>query len=154
MLPLKPADAPPEDGMTGGPVHFPEAKVLLVEDNDINREIALAMLGECGVRADVARNGREALDAVRKNAYHLVFMDIQMPIMDGLEATRRIRAAGFLPDVLPVVAMTAHALHGDREISLAAGMNDHITKPLRIEEVVIALRAWLPPRTAATDGGA
>lgn len=154
MLPLKPADAPPEDGMTEGPVHFPEAKVLLVEDNDINREIALAMLGECGVRADVARNGREALDAVQKNAYHLVFMDIQMPIMDGLEATRRIRAAGFLPDVLPVVAMTAHALHGDREISLAAGMNDHITKPLRIEEVVIALRAWLPPRTAATDGGA
>ena len=154
LLPLKPAEAPPECAIAEGAARFPEAKVLLVEDNDINREIALAMLEECGVHADVVCNGREAVETVRKNAYHLVFMDIQMPIMDGLEAARRIRAAGFPPDVLPIVAMTAHALHGDREISLEAGMNDHITKPLRIEDVIVALRAWLPPWTAATDGGA
>ncbi len=154
LLPLKPAEAPPECAIAEGAARFPEAKVLLVEDNDINREIALAMLEECGVHADVACNGREAVEAVRKNAYHLVFMDIQMPIMDGLEAARRIRAAGFPPDALPIVAMTAHALHGDREISLEAGMNEHITKPLQIEDVIVALRAWLPPWAAAADGGA
>jgi signal transduction histidine kinase/DNA-binding response OmpR family regulator len=105
------------------------SRVLLVEDNDINLELALELLLDVGIVADAARNGIEALEKVKSNAYQLILMDIQMPEMDGLTATRKIREEERLKD-LPIVAMTAHAMKGEREKSIAAGMNDHITKPI------------------------
>lgn len=117
------------------------ARVLLVEDNEINQEIALELLTGMGMRVDVAADGQEALEAVEAVAYDLVFMDVQMPVMDGLEATRRLRAAGH---VMPVIAMTAHATPSDREISLVAGMNDHLAKPLSPDRLRRMLTDWLP----------
>lgn len=106
--------------------------MLLAEDNVVNQKVALKMLERLGVVADVANNGEEAVAAVTAKPYDLVFMDVQMPRMDGLEATRRIRALA--PQHRPtIVAMTAHAMPGDREVCLAAGMDDYITKPVRLE---------------------
>jgi CheY-like chemotaxis protein len=120
-----------------------EAEVLLVEDNLINQEIALELLRQKGAIVDVASNGEEAVDAVKKKRYDLIFMDVQMPVMDGLEATERSRA---LPscgaDVLPVLAMTAHAMQEDYDKSIAAGMNGHITKPIDVDELYIAYFKW------------
>ncbi len=119
----------------------PLPRVLLVEDSEINQEIALELLRGSGVDVDVAANGREALEQFERNNYQLVFMDIQMPEMDGLEAARRIRAMG---NTVPIVAMTAHAQPEDREKSLAAGMNDHLTKPLKPEHLLRVLRTLVP----------
>ncbi|MDR1979648.1 MAG: response regulator [Synergistaceae bacterium] len=120
-----------------------ESDVLLVEDNLINQEIALELLNQKGARVDVANNGEEAVEAVKNKRYDLIFMDVQMPIMDGLEATKHIRG---LPDCgvdrLPIVAMTAHAMQGDYDKSLAAGMNDHITKPIDVDELYGAFYKW------------
>jgi len=104
-------------------------KVLVVEDNEINMELSLDLLADVGITADFATNGLEAIDKVNRHTYELVLMDIQMPYMDGLSATREIRKK---PDcqLLPILAMTAHAMKGEREKSLEAGMNDHITKPI------------------------
>jgi CheY-like chemotaxis protein len=104
-------------------------KVLVVEDNEINMELSLDLLADVGITADFATNGLEAIDKVNRHTYELVLMDIQMPYMDGLSATREIRKK---PDCqqLPILAMTAHAMKGEREKSLEAGMNDHITKPI------------------------
>ena len=104
-------------------------KVLVVEDNEINMELSLDLLADVGITADFATNGLEAIDKVSRHAYELVLMDIQMPYMDGLTATREIRKK---PECerLPILAMTAHAMKGEREKSLEAGMNDHITKPI------------------------
>lgn len=144
-------DAGPGESVTG-------ARVLLVEDNDINQEIARSLFEEAGVDVDVARNGAEAVRMVERadeGAYRMVFMDIQMPVMDGLEAARRIRAQGHEPEDLPIVAMTAHAQSSDREKSLQAGMNDHLVKPLDPEEVRRSLRAWIKNAPALPrDGGA
>ncbi len=144
------ADAGPAGSVTG-------ARVLLVEDNDINQEIARSLLEEAGVDVDVARNGAEAVRMVERadpGAYRMVFMDIQMPVMDGLEAARRIRAQGHGPEELPIVAMTAHAQSSDREKSLQAGMNDHLVKPLDPEEVRRSLRAWIKNAPARPRDGA
>ncbi|WP_167053303.1 response regulator [Burkholderia sp. Ax-1719] len=123
------------------------ARVLLVEDNAINREVALEFLGQAPVEVDVACNGSEAIECIQQAHYDLVLMDIQMPVMDGLSATRKIRAmAGF--GSLPIVAMTAHAMSGDRDASRAAGMNDHITKPIDSAELMHALLRWIGPQTA------
>ena len=116
----------------GGPpdlARLAGAHILLVEDNANNREVALDFLAAAEVRVDVALDGAQAVDMVAAGDYDLVLMDIAMPGVDGLQATRRIRALG-KRDVLPIVAMTAHAMAGDRENSLAAGMNDHINKPI------------------------
>lgn len=104
-------------------------KLLVVEDNEINMELSLDLLADVGITADFATNGLEAIDKVNRHKYELVLMDIQMPHMDGLTATREIRKN---PDFknLPILAMTAHAMKGEREKSLEAGMNDHITKPI------------------------
>ena len=146
------------------------AHLLLVEDNEINRQIACEMLRPLGFRVTVADTGRAALDAVREQSFDLVLMDIQMPEMDGLTATRKIRewelerGAGCrvsggdenvpgkdaTPPRLPVVALTAHAMVGDRERSLEAGMDDHVTKPLDPEELFSVLVKWIPPRNAST----
>jgi len=123
------------------------AKVLLVEDNEINQEIAMEILGDIGLKVRVAGNGLEALAILAEESFDLVLMDLQMPEMDGYEATRRIREDarwGFLP----IVAMTAHAMSGDRDRCLEAGMNDHLAKPIEVEDLYEALLRWLPLQAA------
>ena len=109
-------------------------RILLAEDNVVNQKVALRVLGRFGYRADVAGNGIEVIDALRRQQYDLVLMDVQMPEMDGLEATRRICAAW--PDARPrIIAMTANASKGDKDVCLAAGMDGFISKPVHIEEL-------------------
>ncbi|MCL1862899.1 MAG: ATP-binding protein [Defluviitaleaceae bacterium] len=126
------------------PPSFPGKRVLLVEDIEINRDIMMAQLKETNVTVDIAVNGREALSAVSKNPdlYDLVLMDIQMPEMDGLEATRRIRALG-TTEKLPVVAVTANVFTDDVEQCMAAGMNGHIGKPVDFNSVYDTLNKYL-----------
>ena len=127
----------------GGPVS--EAKILLVEDNPVNRRVVIEILARGGFCADTAENGEEALRALSFARYDLVLMDIQMPLMDGFEATRRIRereAASGEPRT-PVIAMTAHALAGYREKCLSAGMDDYLTKPVSRNELEAVLRRTL-----------
>lgn len=118
------------------------ARILLVEDNDINQEIANEMLTSAGMVVDIAEDGQKALDAVTSKPYDLIFMDVQMPVMDGLEATRQLRASGF---IMPIIAMTAHAMRGDKKLSIDAGMDDHLTKPLDPELLIDTLLYWLQP---------
>jgi two-component system sensor histidine kinase/response regulator len=125
------------------------AHILLVEDNDMNREFALEILGRAGIQVDVASNGKEALEKIDCFHYDGVLMDCQMPVMDGFEATRRIRADGRFA-ALPVIAMTANAMAGDRERCADAGMNDHIAKPIDIDLMFLTLARWMKPR-AGTD---
>ncbi|HQQ69290.1 MAG TPA: ATP-binding protein [Alicycliphilus sp.] len=127
-------------------------RVLLVDDVELNRTVALAFLADAGVQADVAVNGREAVDKVLAQPYDLVLMDIQMPEMDGLSATRAIRKEARL-DKLPIIAMTAHAMEGDRERSLRAGMQDHLTKPIHPDALYAALLRWMAPHQAGTAAG-
>lgn len=129
------------------------ARVLLVEDVELNRVVAQAFLRQTGVRVDIAIHGRDALQKVAEHDYALVLMDIQMPELDGLAATQEIRKDPRHRD-LPIVAMTAHAMSGDRERSLAAGMNDHLTKPIDPEALFAALLRWIKPQAATvTDEG-
>lgn len=128
------------------PDAWPDARVLLAEDNMINQHVAMAMLKRVGIRADVVASGAEVLAAVEKYPYHLILMDVQMPVMDGLETTRRLRALeaeGAVPRIA-IVAMTAHAMSGDRQMCLEAGMDDYIAKPIQRGDLVQALRRWLP----------
>ncbi len=118
------------------------ARILLVDDNIINQEVAAEFLHNVGMAVTIAGNGRQALQALEEQSFDLVLMDIQMPEMDGLEATRRIRRK-LLHSDLPVIAMTAHAMTGDRDKSLAAGMNDHITKPIDQKILYQALKQWI-----------
>ena len=113
-------------------------RILLAEDNAVNQKLALRMLEQMGYRADVASNGIEVVESIERQIYDVVLMDIQMPEMDGLDATRDIRA---LTNVTQphIIAMTANAMDGDREACLAAGMNDYISKPIRVNELVEAL---------------
>jgi PAS domain S-box-containing protein len=122
------------------------ARLLLVEDNPINREVALELLHGVGLAVDTAENGRIALEKIGKNTYDLVLMDVQMPEMDGLEATRAIRAQPSFTR-LPILAMTAAAFEEDRHVSLAAGMNDFVAKPVIPEDLYAALLRWLSPRS-------
>ncbi|MCL2123425.1 MAG: ATP-binding protein, partial [Desulfovibrionaceae bacterium] len=124
-------------------------RVLLVEDNEINREIATALLEELGVISLAAVNGQEALTLLETEDVDGVLMDIQMPVMDGLTATKILRRTG-RPAVraLPVIAMTAHAMQADRDKSMAAGMNDHITKPINIAELKSKLARWIGGKSA------
>jgi two-component system sensor histidine kinase/response regulator len=121
------------------------ARILLVEDNKINQLVAEKILKNAGLSVVIANNGLEALEKIKSDFFDLVLMDIQMPEMDGLSATRAIRRMkGF--ESLPIVAMTAHAMSSDRELSLQAGMNDHINKPIDLPELFQALARWIPPR--------
>jgi PAS domain S-box-containing protein len=120
------------------------AYVLLVEDNEINQELALELLSSAGMRVDVADNGQLALDKLAVETYDGVLMDIQMPVMDGYTAAREIRKQAHFKD-LPVIAMTANAMVGDREKALAAGMNDHIAKPLIVADMFATMATWITP---------
>jgi CheY-like chemotaxis protein len=119
--------------------------VLLVEDNELNCEVARGMLERLGLQVSVAANGIEAVHAVTHRRFDLVLMDCQMPEVDGFEATRRIRtqAAAANPARIPIVALTANAVHGDRERCLAAGMDAYLAKPFRTAELHAAIRPWL-----------
>ena len=129
----KTSDFDPEMG-TRLPLHL-----LLAEDNATNQKLALRLLARMGYRADLAANGLEGLEALERQRYDVVLMDMQMPEMDGLEATRQI-IARWQPQERPyIVAMTANAMEGDREMCLAAGMNDYVSKPVRVQSLVEAL---------------
>ncbi|BAE50645.1 hypothetical protein amb1841 [Paramagnetospirillum magneticum AMB-1] len=121
------------------------ARILLVEDNDLNQQVATELLGDAGFQVDVADDGAIALAKVRRNAYDMVLMDMQMPVMDGVAATREIRRLGQF-DHLPIVAMTANAMQRDRDRCLDAGMNDFITKPIDPDQLWAALLRWIAPR--------
>ena len=120
------------------------ARILLVEDNEINQIIAYELLSEAGFSVDIAENGVEAIEMVSKNDYGIILMDLQMPEMDGFTATSVMRSNERLQNI-PIVAMTANAMHGDREKSIRAGMVDHITKPLNPRALLETVCRWLGP---------
>ena len=137
----------------------PGARVLLAEDNLTNQVVACGLLRKFGIEPEVALNGQAAVQAVQLENYDLIFMDCQMPIMDGLIATATIRAMETNGERVPIVAMTAHALSGDREKCLAAGMDDYLSKPLSVKDLAAALKRWLGKRednraTVDQGGGA
>ena len=125
------------------------ARILVAEDNATNRQVALAQLQKLGYQASAVANGAEAVEAVRQGRYDLVLMDCEMPVMDGFEATRRIRESSH--PVIPIVALTAHAMPADRDRCLSAGMNDYLSKPVELERLAEVLAKWLP---AGGAGGA
>ncbi|MFZ1984334.1 MAG: response regulator [Desulfatitalea sp.] len=123
--------------------------ILLAEDNPVNQKLAVILLGKAGYTVEVAGNGREAVEkySAAPEKYDLIFMDVQMPEMDGKEASQKLRALGFLD--MPIVAMTANAMKGDREMCIAAGMNDYITKPIKREQVFEMITKYVLNRSAA-----
>jgi CheY-like chemotaxis protein len=124
-------------------------RVLVAEDNIVNQKVAARMLERLGMRPDLAANGREALEMYGGLPYDLIFMDCQMPEMDGYAATREIRRGEGPNQHVPIVAMTAEVLAGCREQCLAAGMDDHVPKPVKLEFLFEALRKWVPAKRAA-----
>jgi CheY-like chemotaxis protein len=120
------------------------ARVLLVEDNEINQELALELLSSNGISVEVANDGQEALDLLEKEDFDGVLMDCQMPVMDGYEATHKIREQERFKE-LPILAMTANAMAGDREKVIDAGMNDHIAKPINVREMFNVMAKWITP---------
>jgi signal transduction histidine kinase/CheY-like chemotaxis protein len=156
---LGPAGAAPGGpGQAPLPIGPPEpprrARILLAEDNPVNQQLAVHLLTRLGHRVDLAGNGREAVEMASKFTYDLIFMDVQMPEMDGFAATAEIRA---LPDAagrVPIIAMTAYALAGDRQRCLDAAMDDYVTKPINPQELAAAVERGLLPRTAPRPGAA
>jgi len=126
------------------------AKILLVEDNELNQLVAIELLNEGGFVVDVAENGEIAIEMVKKNEYDLVLMDMQMPVLDGLEATRRIRSDERFAE-LAIIAMTANVMAGDRERCITAGMNDHLAKPIEPDHLFEMLKLWIPPKNNIED---
>jgi CheY-like chemotaxis protein len=119
-------------------------RILIVEDNRVNQKVALRILARLGYEADIANNGQEALDALRERPYDVIFMDVQMPVMDGVTATQEIRQQ-WPPNKQPsIVAMTAHALTGDREKYLQLGMDEYISKPIRVQALQTLLAEIVP----------
>jgi len=138
------------------PVALDAPRILVAEDNRVNQKVALQYLKNAGLAAAVVGNGQEAIDALRRHPYELVLMDVQMPVLDGLEATRRIRQAqaanepGFNREIR-IVAMTANAMAGDRELCLAAGMDDYTSKPLTPSGIKTVLDGYLRPAGAVAS---
>ena len=128
------------------------AKLLVVEDNEINRQVARGILENNGFVVEMAVNGRLGVEAVQKTAYSAVLMDIHMPEMDGYTAARKIRQDDRFKD-LPIIAMTANAMAGDREKAINAGMNDHVAKPIIVRQLIAALCKWIDPETVDPGKG-
>ena len=141
-----PAELPAASANDPGPLRRAKARLLVAEDNRTNQFVALAILKKLGLEADAVGDGGEAIKALESVPYDLVLMDVQMPGLDGIEATRQIRGpdSTVLNHRVPVIAMTAHALLGDRERFLAAGMNDYIAKPVTPLGLANVLSRWLP----------
>ena len=142
------ADRPvPPDNAEFGPLpgHSADAPILVAEDNPVNQLVAARMVEKCGFRVEIAENGKEAAALIREHQYSAVLMDCQMPVLDGYEATAQIRADEGPARHLPVIAMTAHSLNGDREKCLAAGMDDYLAKPLSVSELRETLERWTLP---------
>ena len=119
-----------------------QRRILLAEDNPINQKIAQVMLQRLGGEVTIAENGQEARDLAKDNHYEMIFMDCQMPVMDGYQATEAIRHHTGINQHTPIIALTAHAMEGDKEKCLAAGMNDYITKPYNIETLRDVIQKW------------
>jgi two-component system sensor histidine kinase/response regulator len=121
------------------------AKILLAEDNEINQQVVQEIIEQADLLVDIANNGKEAVRMVKEKEYEVILMDIQMPEMNGFEATEQIRRLEPPIKDIPIIAMTAHAMAGDREKSIAAGLNDHLTKPIDPEALFSALLKWIQP---------
>ena len=126
-------------------------RIILDEDNVVNQKLALRLLDRMGYRADLAANGLEVIDTLERQVYDVVLMDIQMPEMDGLEASRQITTRWAGNTRPAIIAMTASAMEGDREAALAAGMDHYITKPIRVEELISALYQVKPVKGHQND---
>jgi CheY-like chemotaxis protein len=122
------------------------ARVLVVEDSPMNQQVALGLLEQLGYRGNAVANRLEAIEAVRQVSYDAILMDCQMPEMDGFEASREIRRRESASEHVPIIAMTANAMKGDRERCLEAGMDDYLSKPVRKDDLEAALRRWIHPR--------
>jgi signal transduction histidine kinase/FixJ family two-component response regulator len=129
----------------GHSLSAPTAKVLVVDDNAFNIRVAEGLLGLFSINAETAYSGREAIDLVKNNKYDIVFMDHMMPEMDGIEATGEIRKLGRKYKKLPIIALTANAIQGAKEMFLGSGFNGFISKPIDIQEIYEILKEWLPP---------
>jgi signal transduction histidine kinase/DNA-binding response OmpR family regulator len=150
--PSRPAPQAPAKAAITTPSGRP-ARILIVEDNVVNQKVVVSILSKRGLETEVAGNGLEALDRLRKDSYDVVLMDVQMPYLDGIEATRKIREELQLLD-LPIIAMTAHAMTGDRERCLAAGMNDYVSKPVNPAGLIATIQRFLetaPPVRALPE---
>ena len=128
-------------------------RILVVEDNEINRQVALGILGRLGLKAETACNGEEAITALSQAPYDLVLMDVQMPVMDGVTATRKIRSfqSKALNPKIPIIALSAHAIKSEVERCLGAGMDGYLTKPIIIEDLLSVLRKWLGYEDAGSN---
>jgi CheY-like chemotaxis protein len=144
-IPVKPA----RDRQRQAPL-----RILVVDDNHINRLLMIGILNGSGYHADVVVNGREALQAIRAMPYDIVLMDAQMPVMGGIEATQKIRQMNGAIATIPIIAVTAHALKGDCERFLEAGMNDYVAKPINRTELLEKIAFWTAGRDAADRQGA
>jgi len=146
--------APKVDAATSGPpTATPRVRVLVAEDNPVNQQLTLALLRRAGVSAEAVSNGEEAVEAVTARPYDLVLMDVQMPVMDGLTATRRIRRLTGTVARIPVVALTANAMQGDAAICLEAGMDDYLSKPINARKLLDTIARFTPPAADdAVDG--
>jgi CheY-like chemotaxis protein len=129
-------------------------RILLAEDNKVNQLLAVSLLSKAGHRVDVAGNGIEALAALKARPYEIVLMDMQMPEMDGLKATRAIRTLPGPVAEVPIIAMTANALKGDRERCLAAGMNDYVSKPIERDALLQKIAFWTNSEAPAAAAAA
>ena len=145
-----PADTQPRVADGERLVDFTGLRVLLVEDNEINRELASQLLRDVGIVVSTAQNGREAVEKVTTESFDGVLMDIQMPEMDGYQAARAIRARSELA-ALPIIAMTANAMLVDRAKALDAGMNDHLPKPIDPGELYAAIKRWFKPHALVSS---
>jgi CheY-like chemotaxis protein len=137
-----------------GPAHPKAAHILLVEDTPVNREVVIGMLELLGHQVNIAENGQSAVEALAQTTYDLVLMDCQMPIMDGFTATGVLRGRERIAGSrrrLPIIALTAHALKGDRERCFVAGMDDYLTKPFTLHQLQALLARWIPVAAGSSD---
>jgi len=144
--PAAPAEPPPEAAPTGG-------RVLLAEDNEINAMLAVTILEEAGYSVEAVVNGAEAVEAAARGGFDLILMDVQMPVMDGLEASRRIRELGGAAAQTPIVALTANAMRSDQDACLAAGMDDFVSKPLDADDFLRVIGRFMTGAAATGAGG-